>query len=264
MHIDLNTALRSARNLIADNSPIILTATAAAGVVGTAVLAAKGAFVAQPLLYQARYEIWLTSANTKEEDVVLDARTTLRAAWRAFLPAALAGAGTIAAVIGAHAIQSRRSAAFVAALSISERAFAEYREQTLEQLGPKEERKIRDAVAQDRASKTPGASEVIIATDKTLFLDSATQRYFTSDMESVRQAEIAINHQIIHSMYASYNDFCELIGLSPTSIGDELGWNTDKLLDVQFSAAIGENNRPCIVIDYEFSTKHGTAYYKHG
>ena len=42
-----------------------------------------------------------------------------------------------------------------------------------------------------------------------------------------------------------------LIGLKPTKIGDDIGFNIDNgLLDVNFSSQLTEEGRPCLVLNY--------------
>ena len=51
-------------------------------------------------------------------------------------------------------------------------------------------------------------------------------------------------------MYASLNELWALIGLPATGMGEELGFNLDVLVDMQFSAVMSEDGQPCIGVGY--------------
>jgi hypothetical protein len=69
-------------------------------------------------------------------------------------------------------------------------------------------------------------------------------------MEALRKAQNDINYQVMHDSYASLTDFYSMVGLAPTSNSDDVGWNSDKLLELQFSPVLTEGGRPCISIDF--------------
>jgi hypothetical protein len=52
------------------------------------------------------------------------------------------------------------------------------------------------------------------------------------------------------SGYVSLNDFYGEIDLAYTDVGYDLGWNTDKLIDLDFHPVMTEDVKPCIAIDY--------------
>lgn len=57
-------------------------------------------------------------------------------------------------------------------------------------------------------------------------------------------------------MYASLNDFYDLIGLKPINVGYDLGWNIDDgEIDIYFSSQLAEDGTPCLVIDYSVAPK---------
>jgi hypothetical protein len=76
-------------------------------------------------------------------------------------------------------------------------------------------------------------------------------------MESLRKAQNDINHKIVNDYYASLTDFYNLIGLAETAYSEEVGWNSDKLLELEFSAVMSSDNRPCISIAYNYAPIRG-------
>lgn len=239
----LSNIARQTGKILVDNSPAILTGLGAAGVVSTAVLASKASFEASEVISQ----YW---ENSESSDV--DFREKLKATWKLFIPAAAVGTVSIVCIISANSISSRRNAALISLYTLTEGAFQEYKEKVVEQIGNTREQKVRDEVAQDRVNASSGAASeiVIIGNGDVLCYDAFTGRYFQSNVEAIRKAQNDINLKCINEMYASQNDFYQKIGLPSVENGELVGWNTDNEMELQFSAVLSEDNRPCIVMNY--------------
>lgn len=240
------------KRLVVDNSPLILTYISVAGVLSTTVLAVK----ATPGALQDL----INSQEFAEKN--LTAKETLEITWKHYIPAAVSGAVTIASIIGAHNVHARRNAALVTVYSITETALKEYQAKVKEQLGENKERKVREELTKDYVANAPmvNAEVHITGTGEQLCYDSFTGRYFKSDIETIRKAQNDINARIINEMYASHNDFYRLIGLAGTTYGEEVGWRTDNLMDLEFTSHLAEDGRPCLCIEYHVSPVRG--YYK--
>lgn len=237
----LTSLAGSARKLLTDNSPTILTAAAVVGVVATAVLVAKAAPKAYTDIQNEKSE------RTDEVTLVEQAKLV----YKYYIPAAATGTATIACIIGANTISTKRSAALASAVGLSEYAFKEYRNKVIEHIGENKETKVHDAVMKDVVDRTPVESNAVIITgERSLFMDSFARQYTETDMETVRRAVNDINEQIFHDMYASLNDFYNLIGIPASNVGEEVGWTTDNKLNVRYSTQLVKG-RPCVVIDYE-------------
>jgi hypothetical protein len=145
-----------------------------------------------------------------------------------------------------------RAAAVAAAYTLSEKAFSEYKDKVVEKLGDKKEQAIRDEIAQEQVTRNPVPESQIIIMDGSSVLcrEAFTGRYFLSDMETLRKAANDLNHQINNNYYAALTDLYDLIGLEHTSYSDEVGWNADKLLEMNFSTALTDGGKPVIVMDY--------------
>ena len=138
-----------------------------------------------------------------------------------------------------------------AAYSMSEKAFEEYREKIVEKIGESKEQEARDEIAQERVERNPLGSQVIVMNDReVLCFDQYTGRYFNSDMETLKQAQNKINHRMIRENYASLNDFYDCIGLDWVPTGDDLGWNSDQMLELSFTTVLSDDQRPCIAVDF--------------
>lgn len=227
---------------IAANLPAILTGLGAAGVFSTAVLAVRVTPEAHRRILDARSE------QTEELTKLDMAKLT----WRLYLPAAVVGTTTVAAIVAAQGINTKRQTAAIALYSLSEKALVEYKNKVIEEFGAKADEKVRDEVMKQYVMDTPMVnSEVIITgSGESLFMDSFSGRYFTSDLQSVREAVNNVNQDIIKFNYASQNDFYQSIGLPPVSAGDDVGWNTDQFLEVNYSTQLSDDGRPCVVVEY--------------
>lgn len=254
MQVPITEILKGFQQTVVKNSPAILTAIGVTGTISTAVLTARATHDA---LADLQIMLWTQDAEhfaTLDEVMSIPLKERVRLTWQHYLPPVAVGTVTIACVLGANHISTKRSTALVTAYSLTERAFAEYRDKVVEQIGANKEQKVRDAVAQDRVHADPVSNSQVIITGrgKVLCYESYTARYFECDVETIRKAQNDINEQIINEMYATLNDFNRAIGLPYAGIGEDVGWNTDKMLDIRFSTVMAEDERtPCISIGYK-------------
>lgn len=242
----LTNLLSKFQKFTVDNSPTILTGVAAVGVVTTAYLTGRASFRAAQIIQDEEFQL-----SKERSNEILDNRAKLELVWTMYLPAVGVGAVTIAAIIGSNRIGARRAAAVAAAYSITEKAFSDYRDKVVEKFGKTKETQVRDEVAQDAVKENPVVErEVIITGGEVLCYDGFTGRYFKSDMETLKKAQNDLNYRILNDYYASLTDFYNLIGLPSTSYSDEVGWNCDELMELEFSTVLSEDERPCIAINF--------------
>ena len=198
----LTDILQKGNRLVGDNSSTILTAMGVSGVVTTAVLTGRASFKAAEIIQKDRED---RAKNLSEPFKELNQKEKVVMTWQLYIPPVAAGVTTVASIIMANQLASKKIAALAVASGISERAFQEYKAKVVEKLGENKEMKIRDEVAQDRVSDTPVSKEVlVIGAGDVLCFDMYTGRYFQSTVEKIRQAENKINFQILnHSVCKS-------------------------------------------------------------
>jgi len=242
----INELFKRLEKLVVDNSPTILTAIGVMGTLTTAYLTGRASFKAAEILSYAENGKHLGARKP------IEFREKVQLCWKLYIPAAGTAVVTIAAIIGANRIGTRRAAALAAAYSVSERAFEEYRAKVIEKLGDRKEEAVRDEIAQDRVKRDPVDDRTVIVSGRgeVLCYEAYTGRYFKSDMETLRKAENDINRQVIHDGFASLGDFYDLVGLPKTSVSDEIGWTSEKPLEIHFSSVLSNDNIPCISIEY--------------
>ncbi len=236
-----------------DNAPAIFTAAAAIGTVATAYLSGRAALRADQIVRNYEQE---AQHLTGDEGYKVHAQKRAELTWLEYVPPVITAACTLACIIAANRIGTRRTAAMAAALALTERAYDEYKEKIVEKLGENRERKIQDEIAQDQVNRNPVPDSQIIFLDGSasqLCYEAYTGRYFVSDMETIRKAANDINHQVNLNNYASLGDFYDLVGLDRNDISDEMGWNLDRLLELDFSATLTAKGQPCMVMRYNVS-----------
>lgn len=242
--MNVSALARTVEKLAVDNSPTLLTAIGVVGTVTTAVLTGKASVRAHFRL-QDEYDKLEPPLSFGDE---------VKVVWKEFVPPVLVGTATVAAIIVANHVGTRRAAAVAAAFSLSEKGWAEYKDKVVEKFGEGKERQLRDELAQDRVTRKPATTEVIVVDNgDVLFYDSFTGRYFNSTMEKVRAAENDTNFKMLQHNYASLSDFYEYVGLPATEFSEEVGWNHDRRLEVKFSGTITEDKRPCIAVSFDVS-----------
>lgn len=219
------------------NSPTILTGAGVGGVITTAYLTGRASW----------------HASRKVSDMPpMSLKNTARVVWKLYIPAAASGVVTIGCVVMGARAQSNRATAAYAVLAGTEKAFAEYRNKIVEQIGPKKEQSVRDQIAQDRVNNNPPGQIIIAGAGQVLCCELFTGRYFMSDMETLRKAENQINFRMRNEMYACLSDFYPLVGLPYTSSSDDMGWEDNRQFELKFSTVMSQDGRPCIAFEYNY------------
>lgn len=250
--MNLSKFFRKTERLITDNSPLILTAIGSAGVLTTAYLTHKAALLSERIISEA-----VSHPDSPYVNRDPSRRELFEICWKLYIPPALSASLSIAAIIGANRVGTRRAAAVAAAYTITERAFDEYKAKVVEKIGEKSETEVRDSIAQDRITASNKENldlDIILAGDgEVLCFDSFSGRFFKSDMESLRRAENNVNQQILHEDSATVSNYYSNVGLESTTISDQMGWNTNKMLVLHFSGTLKEykgREIPCMVVDF--------------
>lgn len=252
---NLANLVSNTRQFANKHSPEILTGIGIAGMITTTVLAVRATPKALELLEEKKNEDWVDELSPLE---------VVKTAWKPYVPAAVTGIASVACLIGASSVNAKRNAALATAYKLSETALTEYREKVIETIGEKKEKTVRDKVAEERVKKNPVSKSEVIVTNNgtTLCFDPISARYFKSSIDKIKRAENELNKQMLHDIsgYVSLNEFYDELGLDHTSVGDDLGWNVDRLIDISFSSQLNDNGEPSVVLDYLVAPKYD--FYK--
>lgn len=237
-----------------DNSPLILTIVGVAGTVSTAILTGRATYRAAQIIYEEQEAQAIKLRGEGDFPQPMSGKEKFELTWKLYIPAVSMGVVTCGSIVMANRIGARRAAAVAAAYTISERAFEEYREKVVEKIGETKEKEVREEIARDRVNRRDDIP-IVIAGDTTSVLchDAFSNQFFYSDMETLRKAQNDINAQILHADYATVTDFYHYVnaeGLEETSVSGEMGWNTNKFLELHFSTVLHKEKTPCISFDF--------------
>lgn len=239
--MSFGTVVRTAKNALTDNSPAILTGLGVAGVFTTAALAVK-------VTPEALRRIWDAESEHNRDISTLE---KVRLVWPLYMPAAAVGVSSSVCILMSNRISSRRLAVAMGALTISENSYREYQEKTKTVVGEKQEKKIREEIAQDHIDEALKArGQIVIPQQKQLCVDAFTGRIFFSDHETLRKAQNDVNQMAIHENGVALNEFYSRIGLEGIPIGYDLGWPTDDLLELELTSCLVENGDPAIHVGF--------------
>lgn len=252
---NLATIAKDIRKFASKRSPEILTGIGIAGMITTTILAVRATPKALELIEEKKEEESIDELSSFE---------IVKVAWKPYIPAMVTCIASTACLIGASSVNTKRNAALATAYKLSETALSEYRDKVVETIGEKKERIVRDKVAEERVKKNPVSKNEVIVTGngKTLCFDPISGRYFMCSIETIKKAENTLNKQMLHDIsgYVSLNEFYDELGLDHTSVGNDLGWNTNQLIDIDFSSQLNDNGEPSVVLDYLVAPKYD--YYK--
>lgn len=252
---NLTAAAKSIKGVFERHAPEILTGIGVAGMVTTTILAVKATPKACLLINDRKDEL---------EVEKLPATELVKTTWKCYIPAAVTCGASIACLVGASSVNFKRNAALATAYKLSEAALSEYKDAVIETIGEKKEQAVRDKVAEERLKKNPVSKSEVIVTGNgtTLCYDPVGNSYFKSNIQQIESAKNKLNARMLSENYVSLNDFYDELGIGPTKLGEDLGWDIykDGLIDIAFSSQLAEDGTPCLVMDYSIAPRY--EYYK--
>lgn len=246
--MNLKPFLQTAQKWALENSPSILTAVGTIGAISTAVLATRAGFRVGMDASTQYHDEYIDTGQCN--DTLLTSKHIAQTYWKEFVPPVVVGAVTLAAIIGANRIGTRRAAALAAAFTISEKMAEEYRQKVVDTIGARKEELVRSDVARDRLERADGVETLILGEGEIIFYDSWSDRAFPSTRMRVDEAVNRVNHQINQTWSVSLTEFFELLGLRGTAVSDDFGWNTDELLSIYYTSCLLPDGRPACEIRY--------------
>lgn len=228
-------------------SPLILTVVAGIGTATTAYFAARGAYKSANVIRDDR------NFNGIIEDKKDRLKHDVKLTWKNYIPATVSGATTIACVVGANRLEVKKTIAAQTALAISQKAYSEYKEQVVKELGPKKASAIKEKIVEEKVKNNPPPTNMLaVGAGNIICCELYTGRYFSADIEELRKAVNELNAQLLKQDYATMNDFYYLINLKQTTKSGSLGWKTPRLMDLDFTTALTDDGRPCLAFDYNY------------
>lgn len=204
--------------LCKENGATILTGLGVAGVVSTAVMAARATPKAISLLAEKemyKQENYGESLTRFEKALAMAP---------AYIPAILMGTATVGCILGANHLNKVRQADLLAAYACLDATFKDYQAKVKDIFGEAGEKKVREELEKERfiSEKYGDPSE------KKLFYDEFSNRYFEMSIHELLKAIYDANRMYNYLGELKLNELYEYLGLKKIDIGETLGWNAQK------------------------------------
>lgn len=247
-------SVKAAKYAIGKHSPTILTVLSIGGLLLTTGMAV---YETPKVLRLIEDEQQVRDMEALKDDAFIEPMTkfeVVKLVWPCYIPAIVMGAATIASIIGANSISTKRNAALTGAYFLSETALKDYQAKVIKTIGANKAKLIKDEIAQDKVNGTKKDNKTVIITGggDALCLDTISGRYLRSSFDKLKKAENEINHRLITEMWMSLNEMYGYIGLPPTSLGNSQGYDlgNNGILEFDFSTAMSENDEPCLTFSF--------------
>ena len=245
----IGNMLTSMKRSAVKNSPAILIGVGIAGFISSMFLVGKATPKAMEEIDKKKKELDKSELTTIE---------TVQATWKCYVPAFMTAVGSTICIIASDNIRGRRYTKLVAAYGLTKAALDDRVEKTVEVLGEKKDKEIRDAIAKDKLSKESVNSGEILYTShgETLCFDAALGVRFRADINYVKKVHATIKNRlgIGGEMDISVPEYWVEMDLPISKMAkvfQELGWKAEEGFDPCYTSILDpDTDEPCFVIDY--------------
>ena len=198
--------------------------------------------------------------NKKEEldyapDEKMNAKEIIKVTWKDYIPTVSLFAASATCILCAHKISSKRNAALATAYAVTENSFRRYRNSVIDTIGENKEKEVREksaskAIDKDNQNSTTN-SLIVTSNGNSLCYDVISGRYFTSDIESIKEIINKLNRRLTYENYISLNEYYDEIGLPQIKMGETIGWKLDNgLIEPAFGAILDDKGKAVISIEF--------------
>lgn len=213
-------------------SPVALSCVASVGVIVTVVTAVKATPKAVELVKAD------SRKNHDGDPYAYTKKEAFMSAWKCYIPTAAFCLSTIACIMGANALNSRKQAALTSAYALINQSYKEYKDKLKELYGEEAHNAIVDSIVSEKCKDVYISSPSFISSSSLdfgegmepeiirTFYDSFSQRYFETTIAKVIEAEYHLNRNFMFQGIIPLNDFYEFLGLEKTEFGETVGWSS--------------------------------------
>lgn len=223
--VNIQQIAYKAEKSLKKNSPTILSCVAAVGVVASTVLAVKATPKALRAIENA----------TDEKGEELTKLETVKVTAQLYIPTAITCVSTIVCILGANALNRKQQASLISAYALLDDTFKKYRKAAVDVYGEDADAKIKAEMANDSYISCDGwhiyNPDYDKDSEKLLFYDFYSQRFFNATYGQVVNAEYHINRNLQLRGDVSVNEFYEFLGIDSIDGGDNIGWRMDDLIE---------------------------------
>lgn len=256
------------------NKSTILVGAGLLGWVGTAVLVGQAAPKAQTAVNKAKRdkETAINVVNEKGHEVIdnwddiksTDLTTTeiVKATWKYYIPAAVTGVASSAAIIYAHKIDLSKVASLMTSYQLSKGELKKLKDKIVEKDGDKKLKEYEKDVHRDVLVSSPPSFIYNTGKGTTVFFDPCSHMYFYSDIWHVQRALGAMLDEVRNEGSSNLEELRDDLGLPPLKLLNDYAFFYDGISDITHENlsdlfeyhSIDEDNgdlRPCIWLNIE-------------
>ena len=276
--MNILTWFKSLQRFAVKNAPHLLMGTATAASISALIFAVKAtpdAKEAKDAAFHAKLmeKTGKLSLIDPEEEAKykLTIPELIKACSKYYGPAAAMELLALVCFWAAHGIDIRRQAVLSGLCATMEQALQEYQRKVQQMLGDKAEKEVRQEIAQDKVSQLPAPPRANDdappgCTDRwcVIMKGGMASPYFKSNYIKIKDAQNQINPEMIANMYASEADLYWLLDpehkwLKVDGYSGQLGWDVDRMLELEVHECDGPDHEPLYVINYK--DKYGCDYF---
>jgi len=246
-------------HILERNKSTILVGAGLLGWVGTAVLVGQAAPKAQTAVNKAVRE--KTEAGAEEPET-LTAVETVKATWKYYIPAAVTGVASSAAIIYAHKIDLSKVASLMTSYQLSKGELKKLKDKIVEKDGDKKLKEYEKDVHRDVLVSSPPSFIYNTGKGTTVFFDPCSHMYFYSDIWHVQRALGAMLDEVRNEGSSNLEELRDDLGLPPLKLLNDYAFFYDGISDITHENlsdlfeyhSIDEDNgdlRPCIWLNIE-------------
>ena len=259
------TMVKIAGNFVADHSAEIVSGLAIATTVVTSITSAKaGSKMKEPLAEAKEY--FEENPEIPKREKVAYYVGLFAENWRTWTPAAISVVATCGLIVASNKISLSKQSALAAMIVSSQQLVAKYQDSIKEVLDDDKADEITRKVSEKLVKEAPTVAEgnlaprnqtIVVGSGEHLCFEPLSGRYFRGSREGIREAINSFNEEVLHEDAASVNDLFRYLGLDDIVLGDDLGWNSDRLVEVNFIPDFDPDGNPVLAISYAVPPRTG-------
>lgn len=219
--------LTSLQKNISKNSPTILAIMAGLGTLASVALASEAAVKSKDDICKARAERQKIEQN---DDADISTPDKIAICVKNYIPTITMVAATEICLYGSNKMHQKQLATLAGAYILKETSLKEYKDQVEDIVGKKKAQEIKDSIIQKHIEENPQTETNTVqnmlpnATQLGLWYDENSKRYFYSNAEYIRKAEIEANAMLQQGGFVSINDIYDMLGIERIPLGEDVGW----------------------------------------
>ena len=188
---------------------------------------------------RATYKASAKIKKVKEEHQLdkMPFKDVFKLVWKNYIPTASGLTISVVLLILGDRLGEKKRAALMAAYSLSETAFKEFRDTTKEIASEETVKKIEDKINSNKIEKAAvPADATYISGAEQVIVEPITNQKLFGTWNAVLSIANKLNKSCVLHGYGStiaFNDFLDELKLKNSEIGEDIGWTVDHLIDLE-------------------------------